>query len=190
MCKCYKCTNKQCPSRSRITMKTETLIDYTTSKLSVHLVPASEIRPHENFDYRYMIALASDIVVSGLMAKPVVVDAKTRTLLDGHHRFAALGRYLAAPLIPCVLVDYQSDETITVSTWRLNESVTKGDVIEASRTRSLMPIKTTKHSFGREIGSFEFDIRSLFNPNPSMRSLYSIPSALDSRQHGEMTITN
>lgn len=162
MRKCDECKNKKCCGQINSCLSQELYIGQTTSDYPVYLISADEIIPHEKFDYRYMIALSGDFIISGVITKPIIVDFKTRTLLDGHHRFAALSKYLSAPLVPCVLVDYVEDDKISVSGWRVNEKISKTDVIKAARTKELMPIKTSKHGFEQEIGSFELKIKSLY----------------------------
>ena len=154
--------NIQHAGRSAFGFCLSSFVDYTTTGRAVHLVPSGKIIPHERYDYRYMIAIAVDLISSGIISMPIVVDSATGVLLDGHHRFAALSKHLSAPFVPSVAVHYLSDDGVGVSNWRRSEVVTKQDVIKAALTQNLMPTKTSKHTFRQNIGECKFCIKFLY----------------------------
>ena len=65
----------------------------------------ASIRPHELFLEDHVREVMDDIRESGVIRRPLVVDAATMTLLDGAHRLEALRR-LGASLAPVIAVDY------------------------------------------------------------------------------------
>jgi ParB-like chromosome segregation protein Spo0J len=75
-----------------------------------------ELKEHEEIRPDYLEALKNEILADGILKMPICIDEKTCIILDGHHRLQALKR-LGCKKIPCVLVDYQS-ENISVIPWR------------------------------------------------------------------------
>ena len=151
-----------CISQSNFVTDLNNPVSYTTTGCAVYLVPSSGIIPHEYYDHRYMVAIAIDLISCGTIFVPIVIDSATGVLLDGHHRFAALKKYLSAPFVPSVAVDYFSDDGIKVGNWRPSEIVTKQDVIKAALTQNLMPVKTSKHIFMQGIGECKLSIKSFY----------------------------
>jgi len=114
------------------------------SVISVSLVPAKALRIHEMVDTRRVAALAREMLSEGVLRRPIVVDSRTMTILDGHHRHAAVLR-LGLSLIPAILVDYSSPE-IGLRSWR-DVRVSKEDVVRAALLGRPMPPKTSRHIF-------------------------------------------
>lgn len=151
-----------CTNRSNLRAYLEDPVGYTTTGRAVYLVASDKVAPHEHYDHRCMIAIAVDLISCGTIFIPIVIDSVTGVLLDGHHRFAALRKYLSAPFVPSVAVDYFSDDGVKVSNWRSAEVVTKKDVIKAALTQRLMPVKTSRHIFQQGIGECQLGIKSLY----------------------------
>jgi len=72
-------------------------------------VSIESIRPHELFLEDHVREVMEDIRKSGVVRRPLIVDASTLTLLDGAHRLEALRR-LGASLAPVIAVDYSQVE--------------------------------------------------------------------------------
>jgi hypothetical protein len=102
-----------------------------------------ELREHEEIRPDYLEALKEEILDDGILKMPICIDRKTCIILDGHHRLQALKR-LGCKKIPCVLVDYQS-ENISVIPWREGETITKETIVEMALSGRKMPSKTSKH---------------------------------------------
>ena len=86
------------------------------------------LKEHEEIRPDYLEALKNEILADGILKMPICIDEKTCIILDGHHRLQALKR-LGCKKIPCVLVDYQS-ENISVIPWREGETITKETIID------------------------------------------------------------
>jgi len=82
--------------------------------------------------------------------KPLLVDRDSGSILDGHHRYnAALG--LGLKRVPVALVDYLTDDSITVDVWPGGdhgiEKISKQDVIDMCLSADVFPPKTSRHTF-------------------------------------------
>lgn len=102
-----------------------------------------ELRPHEEIDPDSVRKLAEQIREDGVVQSPVVVDAGTRVILDGHHRYAAMDR-LGCQLAPCHLVDY-GDPSIRVERWDDGSPMDKDELIARALSGDLYPRKTSRH---------------------------------------------
>ena len=80
------------------------------------IVPLERLRAHEMAGPQRVEKLVEDIRRRGRVERPVLVDAKTLVMLDGHHRVATLRR-LGARRVPAVLV-YYSSPCVEVGSWR------------------------------------------------------------------------
>ncbi len=74
----------------------------------IELLPIRELLPHEEIVDTRLMVLLEDIALRRIVEKPIIVDEKTYTIIDGHHRFNAL-RILKAKMVPVVLADYSRD---------------------------------------------------------------------------------
>ncbi len=110
----------------------------------ITLLPLELLRPHEQVDEEYLECLKKVITRDDILIKPLLVDLKTFIILDGHHRFEIL-RDLCKKYAPVVLVDYDDDGLVKVSSWRPGVIVTKQKVREAGLSGRLLPPKTSRH---------------------------------------------
>lgn len=108
------------------------------------LVPVTELREHEQVVESRVAALAKRLVEDGHVDQPVVADARTGVVIDGHHRLSALRR-LGAARAPVHLIDYM-DPAVTLTTWRATDPPpTKEEVVRRAIERNPYPPKTTRH---------------------------------------------
>jgi len=79
---------------------------------------------------------------------PLLVDARSGAILDGHHRYA-VGRAMGLSRLPAILVDYLNDDSISVDVWPECgiDCLSKEDVIEMSLSDEVFPPKTSRHDF-------------------------------------------
>ena len=73
--------------------------------MEVLLERLSELRPHEQAIRPRVLRIARSIVETGYVMRPIIVEAESRVILDGHHRVEAL-RILGARLAPVVEARY------------------------------------------------------------------------------------
>lgn len=102
-----------------------------------------ELLCHEEIDSARFHELLEHIQKNGEIDEPILVDQRTKIILDGHHRYHVF-RYLGREKIPCCLIDYQAD-WVEVRSRRPEFIVTKTDVIRRALTGDLYPPKTTRH---------------------------------------------
>ena len=93
---------------------------------------------------------------------PLLVDAVSKVILDGHHRFRASKR-LGCVRIPCYCVDYLKDDTIQLESWRSDLEFTKQDVIDMGLSGKLFPLKTTRHIYNLPDGVEPVPLASLID---------------------------
>lgn len=139
--------------------------DITATGLPVILLPITLPRPHEFHDPRHVQELEIAMLNEAHFTHPISLEAKTLTILDGHHRFRA-SQALSFNYIPCVLIDYWTDG-VSVTAWREGETVTREDVLAAGMSRRLMPIKASRHKFARAIGECRIALTRLCNRLPA-----------------------
>ncbi len=153
-------------------------IDPYKDSLKTFIVPIDILKPHEGVIESYIDYIAKDIMASGYIKYPIVVDSRTLTILDGHHRVEILKR-LDIEYIPVFLVDYLQDY-IDVYPLRKDIPVTKSSIIDmAIFKKSIYPPKTSKHVY------HGFTILPIYTPIDILKSLsnkihlnpniYSIP---------------
>lgn len=111
----------------------------------ITLISLAELRPHEKTLKQHAKRLLKEITQDGTINIPILIDKKTRVILDGHHRYT-VAKLLKLAKIPCFEVDYFDDRVISISSWRKKIMVTKEDVIAAATSGFLFPHKTTRHT--------------------------------------------
>ena len=119
-------------------------------KEQVQNIEIRKLNPHEQVIEENLKKVLTSLKVEKRLKEPIIVDKKTRVILDGHHRAKAFA-LLGLEEIPCKLVEYGSDE-IKVEPHQ-NGEITKEEVIEKSLSNELFPPKTSKHKIGREINN-------------------------------------
>ena len=114
--------------------------------MKVELVPVEALLPHEEVVEHRVDNLEKMTLRWRAYTKPLLVDRKTGTILDGHHRTSGAKR-LDLMCLPCVLVDYLDDDKITLSVWPNSgrESLEKEEVVEAALSGNLFGPKTSRH---------------------------------------------
>ena len=72
------------------------------------LVRLDDLVPHEGTENLRVKRLVTSIQELGAVLKPVIVDSRTKLVIDGHHRVAAL-KALGARYVPAIVVDYRAE---------------------------------------------------------------------------------
>ncbi|KAJ0398830.1 hypothetical protein P43SY_004961 [Pythium insidiosum] len=122
-------------------------------KVAVHLASIQWLKAHEHVvSWDRVDGLRRATLRWDAYLEPLLVDIKTGAILDGHHRYH-VGVQLGLACVPCVMVDYLGDETITVDVWPNcgRDSLTKQEVIDMALSDSVFPPKTSRHTFSDDL---------------------------------------
>lgn len=111
-------------------------------KFRIRIVSISDLKSHENTDSIRLKSLKDEIFSDGILKRPIVIDEKTKVIIDGHHRVEAL-RLLGCTKIPACCVDYTCDKIGLKS--NLDMEITKDKVIEAALNNCPFNPKSTWH---------------------------------------------
>ncbi|MFL2498370.1 MAG: hypothetical protein ACJ0HF_00985 [Candidatus Thalassarchaeum sp.] len=133
--------------------------------MKVELVPVETLLPHEKVEEHRVDNLEKMTLRWRAYTKPLLVDRKTGTILDGHHRTKVAVR-MELQCLPCVLVDYLEDDGISVSVWPNSgrESIQKEEVIEAALSGNLFEPKTSRHMLSDHLPPISVPLARLQQP--------------------------
>ena len=128
-------------------------------------MPVEVLKPHEQVIQKKVDQLERMTIRWDAYTKPLLVDGATGTILDGHHRFE-IARRLDLQCLPCVVVDYLDDDSITLFLWPNSdrEGITKDDVIQAGLSGNLMPPKTSRHLLSDDLPPISVPLSRLMDP--------------------------
>ena len=111
----------------------------------IEFLPVNTLICHEQIDEKRLDMLVERLQRTKILHKPVVVDRKTRVILDGHHRVRAFIQ-LGIEKIPCLLVNYlDKDIEVTFRRMELKQIVMKEIILKKAMDGIVFPQKTTKH---------------------------------------------
>jgi len=96
---------------------------------------------HESIVEARARSLEASMLEHGYRGPPVLVESSHYIILDGHHRYEALGR-LGARLVPVAIIDYW-EGPVRVSSWRPGVRVTREIIVDMAVRGMLFPPKTT-----------------------------------------------
>ena len=78
--------------------------------MEIKLARPGDLHAHEAPQPRRVLEVARDIAGRGYLLRPVIVERRTYTIIDGHHRVEAL-KLLGARRIPVVEAEYGKEVT-------------------------------------------------------------------------------
>ena len=112
----------------------------------IEIVPIHSLHQHEEVLPERLAKVTEIITREQCVDIPVVVDEKSRVILDGHHRYNTL-RELGAKKVPALLIDYFDDALITVEARPESglKSITKKEIIDMGLSDKVFKPKTTRH---------------------------------------------
>lgn len=133
--------------------------------MKVELIPLELLLPHEEIIPDKVIQLEKMTIRWNAYVLPLVVDKITGTILDGHHRYN-VAKNLDLQCLPCVLVDYLSDESIELDIWPKSgrKSLSKSEVIQAGISGTLLPPKTSRHRLPDHLPPISIPLSRLMFP--------------------------
>jgi ParB-like chromosome segregation protein Spo0J len=119
----------------------------------LEIVKLEELREHEETDPRHLQEIYRLIEADGVLKRPLAVDFRSRTVLDGVHRLNVLKR-CRCERAPVYFVDFLSDEILVYSADR-RSTISKDDVIKAALSGRKFPARTTWHMVKMANGQLE-----------------------------------
>jgi hypothetical protein len=118
-------------------------VDAMCSSMVRSIVLLSELLPHKQIIPEHLREVLH-IFGGGGAIPPILIDSRSKTILDGHHRFR-IAQLRDWKTIECLEVDYQNDDDIRVVGICDGCPVTKDDVIRSALSHTPMPPETSKH---------------------------------------------
>lgn len=112
----------------------------------VSLVNINRLKPHEHIRPWHALTVLIRIIFSKHFTTPLLIDYRTGTILDGHHRYWS-AKKIGLKNIPCYCVDYLNDKNIAVYPRRKDIIVTKKHIIGMAIAGKKFPYKTTRHEY-------------------------------------------
>jgi len=133
--------------------------------MKVELMPLELLLPHEEIIPSKVSQLEKMTIRWNAYVLPLVVDKITGIILDGHHRYN-VAKNLDLQCLPCVLVDYLSDDSIELDVWPKSgrESISKEEVIQAGLSGVLFPPKTSRHRLPDHLPPISMPLSRLMFP--------------------------
>lgn len=128
-------------------------------------MPLELLRPHEEIIPSKVSQLEKMTIRWNAYVLPLVVDKITGTILDGHHRYN-VAKNLDLKCLPCVLVDYLSDDSIELDVWPKSgrTSLSKEEVIQAGLSGVLFSPKTSRHRLPDHLPPISMPLSRLMLP--------------------------
>jgi len=123
----------------------------------VVLLPLIQLRAHEQVCPQRLEEVMSLINKRGEIINPIIIDKKTRVILDGHHRVESLRR-LGCRLAPVMAVDYFSEQ---VRVFLRRKELIKEMVLSRALKKRLLPDKTTRHLIKNRIRGVKIKLNQL-----------------------------
>lgn len=102
----------------------------------MEIVSIHKLKPLEKIFYKHL----QNLNIGSELRRPLIVDEKTGTILDGSHRYAHMWRE-GYEEVPVLYVDYSSGDIST------GISLTKDEIVEHAVSGNLLPPRTTRHKF-------------------------------------------
>ena len=115
-------------------------------KDNIIFVNPRELIPHERVSLSHAAYIFLQMIVLRRFDAPLLIDSRTKTILDGHHRRYAANR-LGLKRVPCYSIDYIIDPAIQVYSRRPNVFIDKQEVIRVALSENIFPHKTTRHEY-------------------------------------------
>ena len=118
----------------------------------VELVSIDWLKPHEEIRVKNMEQLKMMTLRWGGYTKPLLADADSGAILDGHHRYN-VGLALGLRRLPVLLCDYLNDDDVEVEVWPNCGLLTlsKREVLDKALSGELFPPKSSRHILADDI---------------------------------------
>lgn len=128
----------------------------------IEIVPIDSLHQHEQIIPERLAKVVEIVTREQCVDVPVVVDEKSRVILDGHHRFNAL-KQLGAKKVPALLIDYFDDSLISVEARPESgfKSLSKKEIIDMGLSDKVFKPKTTRHKLKFTLEKINMPLKEL-----------------------------
>ena len=134
-------------------------INCTNDMLAVCLLPLEILKPHEEYcenNYAYWM---EQIINNGYWTKPILVEEKTKIIMDGHHRYQ-IACALKLRQIPCILSSY-NNPNLSVTSFKSGLLMDSNIIINAGLSGKLLGKKSTRHELVTELATVNIPLSML-----------------------------
>jgi cysteine synthase/O-phosphoserine sulfhydrylase/cystathionine beta-synthase len=144
----------------------------------VELVDLKSLRPAEYMDLKEVLALYAEILKTGMVSRPILVDRESYVILDGHDLFYSLDM-LSAAKVPVVKIDLSSVKVRSlqhglkpVAKEKIVEAGIKGPKLPPKSFRVLVEIPQISIPLKDLLPTLHKDAESLKVYNSTLELLY------------------
>lgn len=125
----------------------------------IKLININCLKPHEGINQTRLLEVKKQLLEDGCLRNPVVVDRKTKVVLDGHHRLAVF-KELGYKKLPAMLVNYQSNQIrVFLRRTTVRSIKLKQQVINRGLKGNLFLYKSTRHYIKNRIRNINFKLK-------------------------------
>lgn len=115
------------------------------SVAEIDLLPIDQLKAHEETIPERTKKIKDEIEQSGQLESALWVEKKSKVILNGHHRLAAL-KLLGCEFVPCILLDYSSPEIkVGICPGSSVTAIDKSLVLQAALGEKLFPPRSSLH---------------------------------------------
>ena len=128
----------------------------------IEIVPIDSLHQHEQIIPERLAKVVDIMTRERCVDVPVVVDEKSRVILDGHHRYNAL-KSMGAKNVPTLLIDYFDESIISVEARPESglSRVTKKEIIDMGLSDKVFKPKTTRHKLKFAVEKINVPLKEL-----------------------------
>jgi uncharacterized protein (DUF1015 family) len=118
-------------------------LEFDDFMYQIKLLTIKNLKPHECTSRKRVYEVLQMIKSIGKFTQPILVERKSKIILDGHHRVMAMKK-LGEKKIPARLVDYK-DINVSLRHKNLSSKIIKELVLYLASKKIMLPRKTTRH---------------------------------------------
>ncbi len=123
------------------------------AELQIKLIEIHHLKPHEKVFLEKVEIIQKLFHNNIYQLRPVVIDLKSKMIIDGHHRYEALKRS-GCLLCPCIEIDYLQASIIALEGGASGKELNKNEIINSALNGFIFDQKFTYHVVKMSDGKF------------------------------------